>query len=198
MMKLFVGFDFAENSLLARKVTGFRKRFDPKYKHYSFAHMAMLAPFEALDYQAKDLVETLKEELETFFYGSSDMPKLGFTGLGVYKQKRKNILYLNPHYDVDMEHCLEFVQDLCMACMAPGIKYKANKVQFLPLGYFNRENELNIVMEQAKAEFANYGEIPVESISLYEKKGNEWLKRETLINFESKESHFLHLNNQSL
>ena len=66
MLKLFVGFDFGNDSLLARKITGFRKRFDPKYKSYSFAHMAMMAPFVSLDHQAKDLAETLKEELETF------------------------------------------------------------------------------------------------------------------------------------
>jgi len=198
MMKLFVGFDFGNDSLLARKITGFRKRFDPKFKNYSFAHMAMLAPFESLDYQVKDLTETLKEELETFFYGNEETPKLGLTGLGIYQQKRKNIIYLNPHYDIDIEHCLEFVQDICSACMAPNIKYKPNKNQFLPLGYFNNETELNVIMDQAKMEFQNYGEIPIESISLYEKKGNHWVKRETLIDFETKRDQFLHLNHHSL
>lgn len=198
MMKLFVGFDFGNESLTARKITGFRKRFDPKFKSYSFAHMAMLAPFESLNYQAQDLVETLKEELETFFYGTSEEPKLAFTGMGVYTQKRKHILYLNPHYNYDLEHCLEFVQDMCKACMAPGVKYKPNKKQFIPLGYFYNENELQVVMDQARMEFSDNGEIPIKSISLYEKRGSQWVKLETLIDFDSTESHFLHLNHPSL
>lgn len=198
MMKLFVGFDFSDTSLLAKKITGFRKRFDPKFKTYAFPHMAMLAPFESLDYQVEDLTDILKEELETFFYGQNETPKLGFTGVGVHAQKRKQIVYLNPHYDTDLEHCLEFVQDLCRACMAPNIKYKANKKQFLPLGYFQTETEMQVVTDQARMEFASYGEIPIESISLYEKRPQGWIKRETLIQFESNQAHFLQLNNHSL
>lgn len=199
MLKLFVGFDFSDSSMLARKITGFRKRFDPKFKYYAFPHMAILAPFESLDHQVADLTDILKEELETFFYGQNEEPKLGFTGLGVFAQKRKNILYLNPHYDTNLEHCVEFVQDLCRACMAPDIKYKANKKQFLPLGYFQTQEEMQIVTDQACMEFANYGEIPIESISLYEKRPNGWIRRDTLIQFDdSKQSDFLHLNNHSL
>ena len=60
MMKLFVGFDLGTDSTLARKITGFRKRFDPKFSRYAFPHMAMLAPFQSLDFQIDDIVETLR------------------------------------------------------------------------------------------------------------------------------------------
>lgn len=197
-MKLFVGFDFGEDSILSRKVTGFRKRFDPKFSNYAFPHMAMLAPFESLDFQIKEIVDTLKEELDTFFYGQNETPKIGFKGLDIYQHKRKNILFLNPHVDTDLEYCMEIVQEVCMSNLAPNIKYRPNKKQFFPLGYFQSQDDLRLVMEQAQIEFSDYGEIPIESVSLYAKKGSQWVRLETLFDFELKDSRFLHLNNPSL
>ena len=137
MSKLFVGFNFCPKGLLSRKITGFRKRFDPKYNQYSFPHMAMLAPFETDDHLIQNLIETLKEELETFYYGNTESPKLGLTGLGVYKHKKRNILYLNPHFDTDLEYCSEIVMDICKDHFNPHVKYKKNSKQFLPLGYLS-------------------------------------------------------------
>ncbi|MBD66985.1 MAG: hypothetical protein CME62_17420 [Halobacteriovoraceae bacterium] len=198
MMKLFVGFDLGTDSTLARKITGFRKRFDPKFSRYAFPHMAMLAPFQSLDFQIDDIVETLREELDSFFFGQNETPKLGFKGLDVHQHKRKYILHLNPLIDANLEYCMDLVQEVCMSNLAPNIKYKPNKKQFLPLGYFHSEQELELVMEQAQMEFSEYGEIPVESISLYALKGKTWVREVRLLNFELKDSRFLHLNNHSL
>ena len=65
--KLFVGLTFRSDCTLSRKIDGFRKRFDPKYQSHAFPHMSMLAPF-LMDAKSEiALIETLKEESQTFF-----------------------------------------------------------------------------------------------------------------------------------
>lgn len=197
MSKLFVGFNFSPESSLAKKITGFRRRFDPKFNQYSFSHMAMLAPFEVNDGQVESLSETLKEEFESFFYGNP-RPNLGFTGLGVFQHKKKNILYLNPHYGTNLDYCSEIVLEICKDHMRSQLRYKENNNQFLPLGYFQSIEDLNIVMEQAQIEFTNFAELSIDSISLYEKKYGIWTEKETLIQFEQKDSPFLQINQASI
>lgn len=194
MTKVFVGFNFSSDSIFSRKIVGFRKRFDPKFNHYSFPHMSMLAPIEVLDGDIQDLQETLKEELETFFYGPSQRPKLGFTGIGIYQHKRKNILYLNPHYSTDLEYCSEIVVDICKSFADKKIKYKENKKQFLPLGVFTNEQDFELVTEQAKLEFTSFNQMPIESISLYYKKMGIWYEKEVLVDFEQNVADLLQLN----
>lgn len=198
MAKLFVALNFSSDGLLSRKITGFRKRFDPKYNHYNFAHMAALAPFQVEESQVEDLIETLKEEIDSFFYGNTDRPKIGFTGLGIYEHKRKNILYLNPLLDNDLIFCSEMILDICKSFIPKSIKYKENKKQFLPLGVFGNIQDLQTVLEHAKEEFTNYSELPIESISLYENRMGIWTEKETLVNFEENQGGFLQLNNHSI
>jgi hypothetical protein len=198
MAKIFVAFNFSSDGLLSRKITGFRKRFDPKFNHYNFAHMAALAPFEVEERLVGELTETLKEEMETFFYGKDERPKIGFTGLGVYEHKRKNILYLNPLLDSDLGYCSEVILDVCKSFIPKSIKYKENKKQFLPLGVFHNPNDLHTVLEHAKEEFTNYSELPIESISIYENRMGIWVEKETLVNFEENPGHFLQLNEPSI
>lgn len=198
MAKLFVAFNFSDKGLLSRKITGFRKRFDPKYKHYNFPHMAMLAPFEIEARNIDDLVETLKEELDTFYYEQKETPKLTFTGIGVYEYKKRNILYLNPTYDPDLEFCSEIVVDICKSFIPNGIKYKENKKQFLPLGFFQYEDELRTVLDQAQIEFSHSSSVAIESMSLYINKNGQWYEKDVLVNFEENEHKFLHLNNHNL
>lgn len=198
MSKLFVGFNFSTESILSRKITGFRKRFDPKYNQYSFPHMAMHAPFDVQDNLVENLVETLKEELETFYYGSESAPNLGVTGLGVHKHKKKNILYLNTLLETNLGYCSEIVMDICKDHFSPQYKYVQNSRQFLPLGYFQNLLELNVVMEQASMEFTNFSQLPICNISLYQKKFGIWTRVEKLISFNQKESEFLQLNHISV
>lgn len=196
--KLFVGLNFANKGLLAKKVIGFRQRFDPKYNQYGFPHMAMLAPFETKDQDITDLKETLKEELDTFYYGAQASVSLGFAGLGVYQTKKKSILYLNPIYGLNLQYCSEVVLDICKSFMCKPQAYRENPSQFLPLGYFSHENDLGSVMEHAQVEFKSNGDIPIESISLYEKKHGVWIEVEALITFEKNEDKFLQLNRASI
>ena len=158
----------------------------------------MLAPFEVDARDVENLTETLKEEIETFFYGNTEPPSLGFTGVGVYEYKRKNLLYLNPHYGADLNFCSEMIIDICRTFISKHIHYKENKKQFLPLGIFNNLNELHLVLENAKIEFENNSELPIVSISLYESKMGIWFEKEVLVNFEENIGLFLQRPRASL
>lgn len=198
MAKLFVALNFSNSGLLSRKITGFRKRFDPNYNKYSFPHMAMLAPFEIEDKEVVDLQDTLKEEMETFFYGNSTTPKLTFAGIGVHEHKRNKILYLNPQYDADLNYCSEIVLDICTSYIPRQVHYRPNKQQFLPLGYFGNVRELHDVMAHAQVEFKNNSSLPIDSISLYQSRYGVWFEKDVLIDFEENETTFLQLNNTNL
>lgn len=198
MTKYFVGLNFSQNGLLSRKITGFRQRFDPKFNQYSFPHMSMLAPFEVEAENSQALVETLKEEIETFFYGQPQAPMLAFTGVGVFEYKRRMLLYLNPSYCANLNFCSEMVLDICRSFISKKVKYKENKKQFLPLGIFSTHTELHQVMEHAKLEFNSNSELPIISISLYENKSGVWQERETLVNFTENIGQFLYLNQASI
>ncbi|MAX65555.1 MAG: hypothetical protein CME66_01320 [Halobacteriovoraceae bacterium] len=198
MAKLFVALNFSSDGLLSRKITGFRRRFDPKYNQYSFAHMSLLAPFEVFDSDIAELGETLKEEIETFYYDNKTAPKLAFTGVGVHEYKRKQHLYLNPCYNIDLSHCSDMIVDICKSFIPRSVKYKENKSQFLPLGVFNNEDDLHTVLEHAKLEFNHNSELTIKSISLYQRRMGIWVENEVLVKFPDSEKHFLHLNNHSL
>lgn len=198
MVKFFVGLNFSGDALLSRKITGFRKRFDPKYSQYNFPHMSMLAPFEVDERDIVALIETLKEEMETFYYGTQALPTLAFTGIGVYEYKRRSLLYLNPCYGADLNFCSEMVLDICRSFISKSSKYKENKKQFLPLGIFTNREELHLVMENARVEFHQNSELPITSIALYENKVGLWVEKEILVNFEENSDAFLHLKSALL
>ena len=66
------------------------------------------------------------------------------------------------------------------------------------LEFFFRDEELQIVLENAKEEFTHNSELPIESISLYENKMGIWFEKETLVSFEENEKQFLQLNHHVL
>jgi len=154
----------------------------------------MLAPFEVADREVDNLVETLKEEMDTFYYGKKSSPKVAFTGVGVHEYKRRHLLYLNPVYETDLEYCCEMVSDICKSFIPRAMKYNPNKKQFLPLGIFNDTRELHLVLEQAKIEFNTNGDLHVESIGLFENKHGIWIERDVLVTFETNENNFLQIN----
>ncbi len=160
--------------------------------------MSMLAPFEVKTESISDLVETLKEEIDTFYFGDKTNPMLAFTGVGVYEHKKKSLLYLNPDYDIDLQYCSEMVIDICKSFIPHQVKYKANKHQFLPLGVFKTKEELNLVLDQAKLEFSSNSQLAVESISIYQNKMGIWSEIDVLADFEENNNQFLQLNNPTL
>jgi len=189
--KLFVGLTFRSDDNLARKIEGFRKRFDHNYTKASFSHMSLLAPFEL---HAKDLEsckEELKEELDSFFFGQETPLKLSFTGVNFLQTKKNNILYLNPEFSPDLEHCMDLVRDICTSFIPRNIKYKANPKQFLPLGSFKQTDPLVEIMDAIKLEFENNSDLTITGISLFRKKYGIWTTEENLISFENTKDAFL-------
>jgi 2'-5' RNA ligase len=171
--KFFVSLNFRADSALSKKIDGFKKRYDPKYRQRSFPHMALLKPFEIQPKDKTTMIEELKEELETFFYGHGSL-KLGFKGVGVFQHKRSHVVHLNPVFNEDLEHCQELVLDICKSFIPLNMKYRPNESQFLPLGYFDDHLSLIEVLEQVKLEFSRNSELSIESISLNEYVNGQW------------------------
>lgn len=192
LRKYFVSLNFRADSALSKKIDGFKKRYDPKYRQRAFAHMSLLRPFEISKVDKASLVDELKEELDTFFFGHPSL-KLGFKGVGAFQHKRSNVVYLMPNFSEDLLHCQELVLDICKSFIPLNIKYKPNDFQFLPLGYFDDTASLNNVMEQAKLEFSKNSQLSIESINLYEQVNGQWNKVETLMEFENSHDTFLQL-----
>lgn len=187
--KLFVGLTFRSDDILSKKVIGFRKRFDPNFNKSSFPHMSLLAPFEVAANDLDRIKEELQEELDTFFFGQDSALKLSFTGVNFVQTKKHNILYLNPSYSADMEHCMELIQDIATSYIPRNIKYKPNPKQFLPLGSFKDTDPLIEVMGAIKDEFENNSELTITGISLFRKKHGVWTTEESLVSFQgTKES----------
>ncbi len=198
LSKFFVALNFRSDSALSRKIDGFKKRFDPKYRQRSFPHMALLAPFEVNKSDSDSLCGELKEELESFFYGHSAPLKLAFTGAGIFQNKKQNIVYLNPSYCPDLEFCSDLVLDICKSFVPHNVKYRPNEKQFLPLGQFFAAEDMSDVLEQIKLEFSLNSELTIEGISIYEQLSGNWVKREDLISFENTADSFLQLQVPSI
>jgi len=192
LRKYFVSLNFRSDSALSKKIDGFKKRYDHKYRQRSFPHMSLLRPFEISVFDRTSLIDELREELETFFYDYGSL-KLGFKGVGCFPHKRSNVVFLKPVLSDDLTHCQELVQDICTTFIPKAIKYKPNESQFLPLGYFDDHISLMNVMDQAKLEFSRNSELSIESISLYEQVNGQWSQVENLIEFENSHDTFLQL-----
>jgi 2'-5' RNA ligase len=197
LSKYFVGVTFSSGNTLSRKIQGFRQRFDPKYNQHATPHLSLLAPFETESKHRENLIDALSDEMESFFFGDDMAPKIGFQGLGVYRHKRQSILYLNPLFQDNLKYCMESVQELCESFIPSQVSYKQNARQFLPLGYFNNEEQLHRVMDHAKSEFLNNSELFITGISLFEKKYGVWTVAEELINFDTADK-FLQLQHASI
>lgn len=189
--KLFVGLTFRADSTLSKKIDSFRRRFDPKYRSHSFPHMSMLAPFDIAPQDIKNLKEELKEEIESFFFGHEESLKLGFKGVDIMQTKKFNMLYLNPNYDANLQHCMELVLDICRAFVPRNIKYKPNSKQFLPLGRFHALDPMDSIFDLVKEEFSSNSELTIEGITLFRKKNGIWISEESLFSFEETKDSFL-------
>lgn len=196
LSRFFVGLTFDPNSILCRKIQGFRHRFDPKFNQSTVAHMSMLAPFDIATKDRNDLIESLTEEVDNYFHGDETSPKLAIQGLDVYRQNKQSILYLNPKYPESIKYCQEAVREVCESFISPRSGYKQNDRQFIPLGYFSFEDQLLNVMENAVAEFQRNGELGITGISLFEKRFGMWILSQELINFQPAD--FLQYNHAQL
>ncbi len=184
LSKFFVGLSFKEDCNLSKKISSFRTRFDSKFLSNPVSHMSLLAPFEIERHNKESLIDELSEEIESFFF-EHNTPKLGFTGLDIFKAPKEFILYLNPHYSQDLKFCMESVQEICESYIPRQVKYKKNPNQFLPLARFARAEELHQVVDIAREEFLRNSELPIASIVLFEKKFGLWVPERELMHFST-------------
>lgn len=185
LARYFVGVTFSDTNILSKKISGFRERFDPKFKKDFIPHLSLLAPFEIEIKDKEKLIEALSDEIEGFFIGEDMNPKIALKGLGVHQHKKQNILYLNPDFQDNLKYCMESVQEICESFIPKSVHYKQNAKQFIPLGSFFNEEQLHFVMEHAKTEFGMNSELFVEGISLFEKKYGNWSIAQELITFDT-------------
>lgn len=178
--KLFIGFLFDDNQIASTKIRNFRLRFDPKFKEMPHTHLGVVEPFECESINA-DMVESLKEEIETFYFQQKEAPMLGFKGLDFMQMKKRNILSLMPSFDQEVEFLKELLIDVCHY-YEPKQKIQNSK-KFITLGRFHTGNNLNKALHFAKREF-NDEQMKGNSIWLFKKTNAEWEPYECLYQFE--------------
>lgn len=185
LARYFVGVTFSESNILSKKISGFRKRFDPKFNKDFISHLSLLAPFEIETSNKSRLIEALSDNIEGFFLGEDLNPTVSLRGLGVHVHSRQNILYLNPEFEDNLKYCMESIQETCESFIPKNVHYKQNAKQFIPLGSFMYEDQLLHVMDHAKSEFRTNSELFVTGIVLFEKKFGVWTVAQELISFDT-------------
>lgn len=196
--KYYVALKFKNDSSLYRTIDSFKKRFDPKYKSISFPNMSMLAPFLMDQRNEETLIETLKEETATFFFGHESALRLKFSGIDIVKHHKKQYLFLNPINHEDMQYCIELVQSICESFFPKNIGYKKNKKQLLQLASFIDSKELYNALEDIKQQNISGVEIKVDSIVLLKKSHGTWNVRDEIFKFEDNFDHLLQIQTLAL
>ncbi len=198
LTKYFVALKFKNDSALYRTIDGFKKRFDPKYKSDSFPHMSMLAPFLMEPKDELNLIETLKEETQTFFYGHEGAIKLNFSGIDIVKYSKNHLLFLNPMNVDNMGYCIDLVQAICEGFIPNNINYKKNKKQLMQLASFKSSSALYLALEDLKEQsFTNSG-MKVDSIVLMKKSYGNWQERDQILKFQDKFDELLQIQTLAL
>lgn len=178
--KLFIGFLFDDNQIAASKIRNFRLRFDPKFNQMPHTHLGVVEPF-LVDSIKVDLIESLKEEIETFYFGREEAPMISFKGLDFMQMKKRNILSLMPSFNQELEFFKELLIDVCHH-YEPQTKI-ANSKKFITLGRFSSGNNLNKALHFAKREF-NLEQMKGNSIWLFKKSNSYWEPFECLYHFD--------------
>lgn len=198
LTKYFVALKFKNDSALYRTIDGFKRRFDPKYKSDSFPHMSMLAPFLMDGKNEEALIETLKEESQTFFYGHEGALKLDFSGIDIAKYSKNHLLFLNPKNEDNMGYCIDLVQAICESFIASNISYKKNKKQLMQLGSFKSSTELYFALEDLKEQSLTNVGMKVDSIVLMKKSNGNWQERDQILKFQDKFDELLQIQTLAL
>lgn len=198
LTKYFVALKFKNDSALYRTIDSFKKRFDPKYNSSSFPNMSMLAPFLINSKSELTLIETLKEEIQTFFYGHEGAMKLDFSGIDIMKHSKNHMLFLNPKNEDNMGYCIDLVQSICEGFIPQSIKYKQNKKQLMQLGIFKNSRDLYIALEDLKEQSLTNVGMKVDSIVLMKKSNENWHIQDNLYKFEDKFDELLQIQTLAL
>ena len=188
--KLLVALTFQEGHSFTKKIQQFRSRFDEKYQSHKELHLGLVPPFEISDHVLKDLIETLIEELETFFFDMKDPKQLIFQDIKVHDFKKKKLLYLEPTEDADLEHLEDLMRTICKDYFSGQQPDPHLAKSFLTIGRFRDDLELQNAYELSRVEFREDVTLPCRSISLFKKHGDLWLEDKILISFPRLEDHF--------
>jgi hypothetical protein len=182
--KLFVGLTFHEDNFFARKIQGFRNRFDEKVLTNPAVHMPLVAPFEIPSAGLANLEQEVAELLEGFFFGDAGSQSVSFTGVDVYTHAKRSLLYLHPAEQTDFLHCEEALIQVCQEYVEDRSKRPSKDKKFVTIGRFHDPASLHGALAVAQEEFSDCSELPVKGISLFRKHQGIWYQQALLMGLD--------------
>lgn len=183
--KLFVGLTFHEDNFFARKIQGFRNRFDEKIQSNPAVHMPLVAPFEIPASGVNQLEQDIADSLEGFFFGDAGTQSVSFTGVDVFTHAKRSLLFLHPAEQTDLLHCEEALIQICQGYVEDRAKGPKKDKKFVTIGRFHEPTSLHAAMAVAQAEFSDCSELPVKGISLFRKNQGIWYQQHQLLSLEN-------------
>ena len=194
-MEFFIGLTFDSSSIHYTKIESFRKRYDSKYQKNGTLQLTLLPPF-SIDFvkneEMTNFVEGLNDLLEGHLYGLDQISQIEFNGI-TFSMGKKGVISLTPKISPDLMHCQE---SLSFYLKEAGARFKKSKDAtnpILPIGRFDFIDLLESAIETAKIEFSSPFVLNGASIVLYEKSPQQWIARNNLYDFDSR-NHFFFVN----
>jgi hypothetical protein len=157
--------------------------------------MPVMSPITIDSKDEANVIQTLHDELDSFFYGHELNLSLKFSGIDMVQFGKLQILHLNPVLSHDVEHCVESMEDICRSYIRDkDQRYKnGNNKLFVPLARSHESFGLEKAVAAAREEFDFPIELPIDSISLFKKREGHWYERAILHTFKDGNNSFLQL-----
>ena len=200
--KLLISVLFSTKNIIGQKLQNFRKRFDMRYDEMPDLHMPLFAPIELRKSQVPELIEMLRDEVESFFHLSSPLI-LPFFQLDVELTHKNQILFLRPSLNStsvsDLFYLQESLIDLCRQFadtkVKPLEKRFAAQKQYMPLARIPKFHDFTPAIETFKDHFTFPVELKVNQLVVFEKSDQQlisrWSLRDELFSFLCEEERFL-------
>ncbi len=176
-----------EDSNFIQKVKNFKKRLSLDLS-FTPIHLPLIAPFELKDHDSHKVFDEFEEEFQSFFIDRSESDYIKFQNFGVYQNKKKFLLYLNPTLSTNLEYCLESINDI-KKNYTKTIKNKEARKPYLVLGKFHNEKDLEEALQRAAKEFILPVEIKVKGFSLFLNRSYDWQEGKSFLTFDQ-QNHF--------
>lgn len=194
-MEFFIGLTFDSSSLHHKKIESFRQRFDSKFQKVNPLQLTLIPPF-SIEFQNNEelsrFTEELTELLEGHLYGLDQISQVEFMGI-TFSMGKKGVLALTPKISPELFYCQE---SLYSFLKESGVRFKKAKNTtnpLLPIGRFDYIDQLESAIETAKIEFSSPFVINGASFVLFEKGPQQWIARNNLYDFETRD-HFFFVN----
>ena len=182
----FIGLTFHQNFVQFKKIDSFRKRFDSHYPLCKILQMTILPPFELNSPRdEKTVLDSLEEELESFFHGVNAPIKINFDGLDISSGPKK-MISLRPTIPSDLRFAQETISDI-LSHYEVRYKRKGNTFYdcFLPVGRTLVNDQLHFAINQAREEFTFPLGLFASSITLFQKCSKHWPAVKRVYQFNS-------------